>query len=58
MMATKIKTIDEHVIYDNPIPHVRSRHGFFPGAIQLPSGELLAMVAIGEAFESICEIGS
>ena len=51
-MTSRIEYLAEQVLYDNPIPHVRSRHGFFPTLIQLPSSELLAMVAIGEAFES------
>ncbi|HZQ21629.1 MAG TPA: sialidase family protein [Terriglobales bacterium] len=40
------------VLYENPKPHVRSRHGFFPGLVSLPNGELLALVVIGQAFES------
>ena len=51
-MTTHVEYLKEHVLYDNPIPLSRSRHGFFPSLIQLPTGELLAMVAIGEAFES------
>lgn len=47
-----IEIIDRHLIYDNPIPHVRSRHGYFPGLVRLASGELLALFIIGEAFES------
>ena len=52
MMTVKIEYIQEHVVYDNPMPLLRSRHAFFPGVVQLPSGELLAMTVIGEAFES------
>ena len=48
-----IEYIQEHVIYENPIPHVRSRHGYFPGVVQLSSGELVALFVIGEAFESV-----
>jgi BNR repeat-like domain len=47
-----IEYIEGHVIYENPKPKVRSRHGYFPGVIQAPSGELLALFVIGEAFES------
>ena len=52
LVATMIEYVQEHVIYENPIPHVRSRHGYFPGVVQLSSGELLALFPIGEAFES------
>ena len=48
-----IQYIQNHVVFDNPLPHLRSRHGYFPAVTQLPSGELLAMIAIGEAFESV-----
>lgn len=48
-----IQYIQHHVVYENPLPQLRSRHGYFPAVAQLPSGELLAMIAIGEAFESV-----
>ena len=32
---------------------LRSRHGYFPGVVELPSGELLALLVIGEAFEAV-----
>jgi sialidase-1 len=48
----RIVLLDQHLIYDNPIPHVKSRHGYFPGIVQLPSGELLALFVIAEAFEA------
>jgi BNR repeat-like domain len=47
-----IHSLDSVVIYENPKPHVRSRHGYFPGLAALPSAELLAFFVIGEAFES------
>ena len=47
-----IDYLERHVVYENPKPHVHSRHGFFPGVIQIPSGELLALFVRGEAFES------
>jgi len=49
---TMIKYIEQHTIYENPNPYTRSRHGYFPGLVQLPSGELLALFVMGEAFES------
>jgi sialidase-1 len=46
-------TVTERVIlYANPIPHLRSRHGYFPGVTVLPDGSLLALFTLGEAFES------
>ena len=48
-----IELLETHVVYDNPKPMLRSRHGYFPGMVQLPSGELLALLVIGEAFESV-----
>ena len=51
-MATQIEHVQGHVVYDNPKPLLRSRHAYFPAVVQLPSGELLAMFALGEAFES------
>jgi sialidase-1 len=47
-----IEIIDSHTIYENPKPHVHSRHGFFPGLTRLPSGDLLALFVRAEAFES------
>ena len=49
---SSIEVIDHHVVYDNPIPHLRSRHGYFPGLVKLPSGDLLALFALGEALDA------
>ena len=48
----EIRYIEGHVLYANPKPHVRSRQAYFPGLVKLPSGDLLATLMIGEAFES------
>ena len=48
-----IELVESHVVYENPKPMLRSRHGYFPGMVQLPSGELLALFVMGEAFESV-----
>ncbi|HEV2294447.1 MAG TPA: sialidase family protein [Tepidisphaeraceae bacterium] len=48
----QIEALSQVVIYDNPVPTLRSRHGFFPGIARVPSGDLVALVSIGEAFES------
>ena len=47
-----IEYIDRHIVYENPTPQNRSRHGFFPGLVKLPSGDLLALFMLGEAFEA------
>ena len=41
------------VIYDNPLPQLRSRQSAFPGLCILPDGKILASHQIGEAFESV-----
>ena len=48
-----IDVVESHVVYENPKPMLRSRHGYFPGVVQLPSGELLALFVLGQAFESV-----
>ena len=48
-----IEKTGECSIYENPMPHLRSRCAKFPGLVELPSGELIAMFEIGEAFESV-----
>lgn len=47
-----IEVIDHHVVYDNPMPQIRSRHGYFPGLVKLPSGDLLALFVMGEAMDA------
>ena len=47
-----IERLGTSILYENPEPHVRSRHGFFPGLAALPSGDLLGLFVISEAFES------
>jgi sialidase-1 len=39
-------------IYANPDPLLVSRQGLFPGIIQLPDGELLGLLSIGQAFDA------
>jgi sialidase-1 len=48
-----IEKLDEVSIYENPVPVLRSRAAKFPGMTRLPSGELLALFELGEAFESV-----
>ncbi len=51
-----IEIIDHLVIYENPIPNLVSRHGYFPGLAKLPSGDLLVLFPVSEAFEAVMTI--
>ena len=42
----------EVTIYANPASLLLSRQAVFPGVVQLPGGELLAMFSIGQAFDA------
>ncbi len=48
-----MKVIDSGLLYRNPSPHVVSRHAYFPSIVRLDTGELVATVAMGEAFEAV-----
>lgn len=48
-----MKALHRGVIYENPLPQLRSRQSIFPSLLQLPDGDILASHAIGEAFESV-----
>ncbi len=48
-----MRIIDQSIIYENPLPQLRSRHSFFPNLCELPDGTLMAVHAIGQAFESV-----
>lgn len=47
-----IEYIEPVIVYENPKPHVHSRHGYHPGIAQLPNGELIALFLFAEAFEA------
>ena len=49
---SSIEVTDHHVVYENPMPQVRARHGFFPAMVKLRSGDLLALFALGEAIDA------
>jgi sialidase-1 len=42
----------ENIVYENPKPNLYSRHAYFPGLLQLSSGDLLALFVIAEAFSA------
>ena len=48
-----MKLVCSSIIYDNPLPQLRSRHGFFPSACQCADGSITAMYVVGQAFESV-----
>lgn len=48
-----MKKLFSAVIYENPLPQLRSRQSAFPGLAILPDGKILATHQIGEAFESV-----
>ena len=48
-----MKVIHSAVIYENPLPQLRLRQSAFPFLCQLQNGDLAAVYAIGEAFESV-----
>ena len=47
-----IEVTDHHVVYENPHPQNRALHAYFPGLVNLPSGDLLALYTLGEALEA------
>lgn len=47
-----MKILESGVIYRNPMPHVKSRHAYFPSVVRLENGRMVAAFSIGEAFES------
>jgi len=52
MMEGKIAVVESMRIYENPIPNLVSRHAYFPGLARTPSGDIVALFPIGEAFDS------
>ncbi len=51
-MSSSIQVLEQGLLYENSIPHLRSRHGYFPGVVRLPSRDLLALFVVAEAFEA------
>lgn len=50
--APAIQVVGSGILYDNPIPDLRSRNGYFPNAAVLTDRTLIGAYAEGEAFES------
>jgi len=51
-LSSLIEYVEPHLVYENPEPHVHSRHGYHPGITELPNGELIALFLLAEAFEA------
>lgn len=47
-----MQRLEEITIYANPDPLLVSRQATFPGIVQLPDGELVAIFTIGQAFDA------
>lgn len=47
-----MKSVESFTIYQNPAPLLVSRQATFPGLVQLPGGELVALFCIGQAFDA------
>lgn len=50
--ATLIEYVEPYTVYENPKPHVHSRHGYHPGIAQMRNGDLVALFLLAEAFEA------
>ena len=48
-----MKVIESSIIYENPLPQLRSRQSYFPFVCECKDGTLVAVHVIGEAFESV-----
>jgi len=52
-MNELIEVVGHVTVYENPIPNLASRFASFPGLAKLPSGDIVALFAIGEAFDAM-----
>ena len=48
-----MKAKNTYLVYDNPLPQLKSRQAIFPSLAEIAPGKLAAVFAIGEAFESV-----
>lgn len=53
MNELKLSEIESGLVYRNPMPHVKSKHAYFPSVVFSGNGEMLASFVIGEAFEAV-----
>lgn len=47
-----MRLIEASSIYSNPDPLLLSRQALFPGLLQLPDGDIVALFSIGQAFDA------
>lgn len=47
-----MQCLETVTVFQNPAPLLVSRQAMFPGFVQLPGGDLLAMFSIGQAFDA------
>ena len=48
-----MKLVNTSIIYENPLPMLKSIQSTFPSLCKLDNGEILASYQLGEAFESV-----
>jgi len=48
-----MRVAESNIIYENPLPQLCSKQSFFPFLAELENGDLIAVTAIGQAFESV-----
>ncbi len=48
-----MKVLESNIIYENPLPQLCSKHSFFPFLFEMDDGTIGAVIAIGQAFESV-----
>jgi sialidase-1 len=46
------KDVTTGILFRNPKPHVKSVHAYFPSVVVMPDREMVALYALGEAFEA------
>jgi sialidase-1 len=47
-----MRLLESSTIYANPDPLLVSRQALFPGLLQLPDGDIVALLSIGQAFDA------
>lgn len=50
---TSISVLGSGLIYRNLKPHLRSEHAYFPSVVVMANGEMLALLVLAQAFESV-----
>ncbi len=48
-----MKVLSSNIIYENPLPMLKSVQSTFPFLFELPNGKIGAVTVLGEAFESV-----